>query len=284
MELSRQKKQSTIQEISYTPCPFCRGRGVRPSLEYTALTAYRKIETQAVKGLSSQIKVSLPYEVADYLLNQKRAEISHLESEYDMSIHISGSPDMAWDEWKIETTKRETPPAPEHAAHNGLKAEEIPEEEAEIEEAEVEEAEAPISTAKEEPKAESKEMPKKNGAAPPVPPEGHEPAKKTIPPAIASPQEEAGREDRRTGPPPTPSAVCAPRRRRRHKPPEAPPPAREPVRIKPPVRSRAEPGRASLTAHRRSPRARGGRRNGVSGSAEKTTKIRCSGSGRSSKP
>ena len=27
------------------------GQGVRPSLEYTALTAYRKIETQAVKGL-----------------------------------------------------------------------------------------------------------------------------------------------------------------------------------------------------------------------------------------
>jgi len=30
LELSRQKKQSTIQEISYTQCPFCRGRGVRP--------------------------------------------------------------------------------------------------------------------------------------------------------------------------------------------------------------------------------------------------------------
>jgi ribonuclease E len=114
MELSRQKKQSTIQEISYTPCPFCRGRGVRPSLEYTALTAYRKIESQTVKGLISQIKVNLPYEVADYLLNQKRPEITHLESEYDMSIHISGNPDMAWDECRIETTKREAlhPPEP----------------------------------------------------------------------------------------------------------------------------------------------------------------------------
>jgi hypothetical protein len=27
LELSRQKKQSTIQEISYTPCPFCLGTG-----------------------------------------------------------------------------------------------------------------------------------------------------------------------------------------------------------------------------------------------------------------
>src|SRR4030066_937698 len=85
LELSRQKKQSTIQEISYTTCPYCRGRGVRPSLEYTALNAYRKIESQAVKGLSSQIRLNLPYEVADYLLNQKRAEISRLESAYDMS-------------------------------------------------------------------------------------------------------------------------------------------------------------------------------------------------------
>ena len=127
LELSRQKKQSTIQEISYTTCPFCRGRGVRPSLEYTALNAYRKIESQAVKGFSSLIKLSVPYEVADYLLNQKRAEISRLENDYDMSIHISGSPDMAWDEWKIETTKRETPVAPEQTDHVRKTSEEIEE-------------------------------------------------------------------------------------------------------------------------------------------------------------
>src|SRR3989339_547363 len=112
MELSRQKKQSTIQEISYTPCPFCRGRGIRPSLDYTALTAYRKIESQAGKGLTSQMKVNLPYEVADYPLNQKRTEIPHLESEYGMSIHISGDPDMAWDECRIDATKREAPHPP----------------------------------------------------------------------------------------------------------------------------------------------------------------------------
>ena len=165
MELSRQKKQSTIQEISYTPCPFCRGRGIRPSLEYTALTAYRKIETQAVKGLSSEIKVSLPYEVADYLLNQKRSEIVHLESEYEMSIHISGNPDMAWDECRIETTKRETPHAPE-PVKLALETEELPKEK-EDEEAEEPEPEAPQTA----------EEPKKNGAAPP-PAESQEPVKK----------------------------------------------------------------------------------------------------------
>ncbi|MBU3932853.1 MAG: Rne/Rng family ribonuclease, partial [Proteobacteria bacterium] len=147
LELSRQKKQSTIQEISYTTCPFCRGRGVRPSLEYTALNAYRKIESQAVKGLSSLIRLNLPYEVADYLLNQKRAEISRLESAYDMSIHISGKPDMAWDEWKIETTKREAPPAPEQANHARKPVEILEEEEAEEAEAsEPEETKAAIES------------------------------------------------------------------------------------------------------------------------------------------
>jgi ribonuclease E len=151
LELSRQKKQSTIQEISYTPCPFCRGRGVRPSLEYTALTAYRKIETQAVKGLSTSISLSVPYEIADYLHNQKRAEIHHLEVDYDMSIHISGNPDMAWDEWKIETTKRETPLVPEQNNHV-RKASEVIEEPDELEEPEYGEAEIPEPGEAEAPK------------------------------------------------------------------------------------------------------------------------------------
>ncbi|MHB8092642.1 MAG: Rne/Rng family ribonuclease [Syntrophales bacterium] len=113
LELSRQKKQSTIQEISYTACPYCHGRGMRPSLEYIALNAYRKVETQAVKGLASEIKVNVHNEIADYLQNQKRAEISRLETDYGMSIHIYGSHEMAWEECKLEATKRELPPPAE---------------------------------------------------------------------------------------------------------------------------------------------------------------------------
>jgi ribonuclease E len=235
MELSRQKKQSTIQEISYTPCPFCRGRGVRPSLEYTALTAYRKIETQAVKGLSSQMKVNLPYEVADYLLNQKRPEISHLESEYDMSIHISGNPDMAWDECRIETTKREAPHPPE-PAKRALESEEP------LKETEDEEAE--------EPEPETQQMieePKKNGPAQP-PAENHEPAKKR-------PHRRSRHRKKKPGEKPaeaTPAAIPAPATTTpaitETKPiPEAAPPARELVRIRPPAATNGADPRKSIT-------------------------------------
>jgi len=112
LELSRQKKQSTIQEISYTACPFCKGTGFRPSLEYTALSAFRKIESKAVKGTFAGLKVDMPHAIADYLLNQKRLEITKLESMFDMSIHISGQADIQWDDVRIECENREVIPEP----------------------------------------------------------------------------------------------------------------------------------------------------------------------------
>lgn len=117
LELSRQKKQSTIQEISYTACPFCKGTGLRPSLEYTALSAFRKIESRAVKGTYAGLKVAMPHAISDYLLNQKRLEISKLESTFDMSIHISGQADMQWDDVRIEFEAREI--VPESVPDNG---------------------------------------------------------------------------------------------------------------------------------------------------------------------
>jgi ribonuclease E len=234
MELSRQKKQSTIQEISYMPCPFCRGRGVRPSLEYTALTSYRKIETQAVKGLSSQIRVSLPYEVAEYLLNQKRSEIIHLESEHEMSIHISGTPGMAWDECRIETTKRETPHTPE-TTRPALEAEEPSkdmEELEDIEESEAPETEAPQRT----------DAPKQNGVEAP-PAENLEPIKKKSHRRSRHRRKKPGEKPTETSsstpaPPAAPPATAIPAAAETKSlpaPDTAPPPAREPVRIKPPA-------------------------------------------------
>jgi len=235
MELSRQKKQSTIQEISYTPCPFCRGRGVRPSLEYTALTAYRKIETQAVKGLTSQMKVNLPYEVADYLLNQKRPEITHLESEYDMSIHISGNPDMAWDECRIEATKREAPHPPE-PAKRALETEE-PMKETEGEAEEELEPEAQQMT----------EEPNKNGAAPP-PAESQEPVKKKSHRRSRHRRKKPSEKPAEATPAANPAPAAVTPAIAETKPlPEAAPLAREPVRIRPPVAANEPDPRKSIT-------------------------------------
>ncbi|MCX5850271.1 MAG: Rne/Rng family ribonuclease [Deltaproteobacteria bacterium] len=109
LELSRQKKQSTIQEISYTRCPYCKGSGLRPSLEYAALGAFRKIESEAVKGIYSELRITLPHEIADYILNRKRSELLNLESAFDVILHIFGSMEISWDKVEIQQTIKEKP-------------------------------------------------------------------------------------------------------------------------------------------------------------------------------
>ncbi len=108
LELSRQKKQPTIQEISYTTCPYCKGSGLRPSLEYAALGAFRKIESEAVKGIYSKLRIILPHEIASYILNQKRTELLSLESSFGLVLHISGSAEMPWDKLEIQQIIKET--------------------------------------------------------------------------------------------------------------------------------------------------------------------------------
>jgi ribonuclease E len=146
LELSRQKKQSTIQEISYTTCPYCQGRGVRPSLEYTALSAFRRIQSEAVRGTAAILKVTLPHAVSDYLLNQKRDAISKLEIMYGLAIHVFGNPDMAWHDLKIDVIPKVTESLP--AVKGGTKKTDV-EQRHEVEEKSVTAEEAKIADAAE---------------------------------------------------------------------------------------------------------------------------------------
>jgi ribonuclease E len=128
LELSRQKKQSTIQEISYTRCPYCKGSGLRPSLEYAALGAFRKIESEAVKGIYSELRIILPHEIADYILNRKRSELLNLESTFGLTLHIAGNTETAWDKLEIQQTiKENTFDVPEPHEETPLKTEETSE-------------------------------------------------------------------------------------------------------------------------------------------------------------
>jgi ribonuclease E len=124
LELSRQKKQSTIQEISYTRCPYCKGSGLRPSLEYAALGAFRKIESEAVKGIYSELKITLPHEIADYILNRKRTELLNLESTFHIALNIYGSAEIPWDNVNIQQIIKEKADVHEPAEETEAKAEE----------------------------------------------------------------------------------------------------------------------------------------------------------------
>lgn len=106
LEMSRQRLKTGIREINYSTCSRCNGQGVIRSPEHAALAILRKIKAKAVKGDLMAIKGILSPEVAFYLLNQKREELSSLEDEYNLQIHLSGDAGVSDHEAKLEFIRR----------------------------------------------------------------------------------------------------------------------------------------------------------------------------------
>ena len=102
IEVSRQRLRSSVQSSSYVPCLRCGGTGVVRSTEATALTYLRKIWLELSRGKANQVHGSFAKEVADYLLNKKRAELLKLENQYAANIQIEGRQDIASGEGQLQ--------------------------------------------------------------------------------------------------------------------------------------------------------------------------------------
>lgn len=88
LEVSRQRLRPAAAATSYTACPMCEGHGLVRTTESAALVALRKIHNRISQGDAATLKVSLPPDVAVYLLNQKRDDLAQLERRYATRIQI----------------------------------------------------------------------------------------------------------------------------------------------------------------------------------------------------
>ncbi len=94
MQIARQKMGAPIEKGSYRMCEHCRGRGMVRSVETLALYYMRRIQTGISRKKIKEVECSLPLEIASYLLNKKRMELSELESRHQAAIKIRPVPDM----------------------------------------------------------------------------------------------------------------------------------------------------------------------------------------------
>lgn len=88
--LSRQRMRSSFIESSYVQCPYCKGSGIVPSIQTAAIIMFRHLQDKIAVKSAQKFIMNVPSDVAIYLLNQKRAEITALEQEYDTEIAIIG--------------------------------------------------------------------------------------------------------------------------------------------------------------------------------------------------
>ncbi|MCH8489472.1 MAG: ribonuclease E/G [Oceanicaulis sp.] len=88
MEMSRQRRRTSLVEGSTDVCPHCSGTGYIRSVESSALVVMRTLEEEGVRGRSAHVRLSCPTEVALYLLNEKRDHLHSIEQRYAMRVTI----------------------------------------------------------------------------------------------------------------------------------------------------------------------------------------------------
>ena len=107
MELSRQRLRPSLESRSYQPCQHCNGRGMVLSVESASLSYLRRLWLGASKGEVRKINCSLPGDVASYLLNRKRKELTDIENRYGVTILIQGDALLAPDGGRLDFVKME---------------------------------------------------------------------------------------------------------------------------------------------------------------------------------
>ena len=107
LEMSRQRIRQTLHYASTLECPHCDGRGKVKSVEAMALSFLRKVHAAAAKGTVGEVVGSLPLEVAYYLLNRKRHELSRIETDYDIEVTVKGKPSYLLNQMELDLIKRE---------------------------------------------------------------------------------------------------------------------------------------------------------------------------------
>jgi len=80
LEMSRQRLSPSLGESSHHVCPRCSGTGTIRDNESLALSILRLIEEEALKENTQEVHAIVPVQVASYLLNEKRAAISAIET------------------------------------------------------------------------------------------------------------------------------------------------------------------------------------------------------------
>jgi len=109
LELSRQRLRPALAEGASVTCPRCNGTGHIRDTESSALQILRIIQEEAMKEGTAAVHVQVPVEVASFLLNEKRAEITKIELRQRLSVLLIPNKHLDTPNYKLERLKHDDP-------------------------------------------------------------------------------------------------------------------------------------------------------------------------------
>ena len=105
MEMSRQRLRPGMLEASTKPCPHCHGTGTIRSDDSLALAILREVEEQAIRADAAELTVTTPVEIANFLINAKRAHVAMIEERHGVTVAVYGDPAMTSPDFKVERSR-----------------------------------------------------------------------------------------------------------------------------------------------------------------------------------
>ena len=109
MELSRQRLRPALNEGSHITCPRCNGTGVIRDAESSALHVLRLLQEEAMKEGTAALHAQVPVEVATFLLNEKRHDISKIESRLKVNLVLIPNKNLETPHHHIERLRHDDP-------------------------------------------------------------------------------------------------------------------------------------------------------------------------------
>ncbi|MDY0309118.1 MAG: Rne/Rng family ribonuclease, partial [Castellaniella sp.] len=114
MELSRQRLRPALNEGSHVTCPRCTGTGVIRDAESSALHVLRLLQEEAMKEGTAALHAQVPVDVATFLLNEKRRDISQIESRLKVNLVLIPNKSLETPHHHIERLRHDDPRLDEH--------------------------------------------------------------------------------------------------------------------------------------------------------------------------
>jgi ribonuclease E len=107
LEMSRQRLRPSLGEASMEVCPRCEGMGHIRTIQSLALHVLRSVQEEAMKENTAALHVHLPVDTATFLLNEKRYEISAIETRLGTPVLIIPDPEMETPHYHVRRLKSE---------------------------------------------------------------------------------------------------------------------------------------------------------------------------------
>jgi ribonuclease E len=107
LEMSRQRLRLSLVESVSQSCPHCLGTGRVRSVNSSALQMLRIIEEEAARQAGKDITIFVHPEVALYILNQKRASLAQLESQFGITILVEADTSLLPSEHRFDGQRQD---------------------------------------------------------------------------------------------------------------------------------------------------------------------------------